>query len=81
MLILTLLLAALVAAVPLEVKQALSSKDIDTLHLALYLENLEHELFTRGCNDLSDSDYTNAGLGQNFHGDVCVIVQQEAFHM
>ena len=81
MLFLAFLVVALVAAAPTAVKRALSEKDIDALHLALYLENLEKELFLRGCNGFTDADYRVSDFPDTFHQQVCVIAQQEDFHM
>lgn len=82
MLFLTLLLTTiLVAAAPSAVKRALSSQDIDILHLAQYLENLEYALFSKGCDDFADAEFTSAGFAAGFRGQVCVVAQQELFHM
>ena len=82
MLFLTLLFTAiLAAAAPSSIKRALSSQDVDTLHLALYLENLEYALFTKGCNEISDAEFVTAGFAGDFRSQVCVVAQQEAFHM
>ena len=80
--LLTALLAFASAAPTTAVtKRALSQTAIDALHLALYLENLEQALFLLGCNGFADVDYVNSGFREGFHGEVCVIAQQEAFHM
>lgn len=82
--LLPLLLATLVTAAPTvlpTISRALSSADVNTLTLALYIKNLEHELFLRGCNGFADVDYQNSGFGEGFRSEVCVIAQQEAFHV
>lgn len=81
MLFLALLLVAFAAAAPTAVQRALSQKNVDALHLALYLENLEKELFLRGCNGFTDADYRVSDFPNTFHQQVCVIAQQEDFHM
>lgn len=85
MLLLILFLALLAAATAAPTtavnKRALSQSTVDALHLALYLENLEQALFLRGCNGFQDADYATSGFGEGFRGEICVIAQQEAFHM
>lgn len=80
-LLLTLGAVATAAPTTAVTKRELSQSTIDALHLALYLENLEQALFLRGCNGFQDVDYRMSGFGEGFRGDICVIAQQEAFHM
>ncbi len=61
-------------AAPLE-KRALSQSEIDTLQLALYLENLEFSLYTGGFNNFDDAAYTAAGFPAGFRENVGVIAQ------
>ncbi|KAI9705118.1 MAG: hypothetical protein M1836_006901 [Candelina mexicana] len=68
------------SAVPLE-KRALSQSDIDTLQLALYLENLEFSLYTGGFNNFDDAAYRAQGFPPGFRDNVGVIAQQEGIHI
>lgn len=63
---------ALVSGSPLG-KRALSENDINVLQLAHYLELLELNLYTGGCNDFTDAQYTAEGFPAGFRENVCVI--------
>lgn len=80
----TLVLAAgfapLALTHPLDKRQnalptAKSSADEMVLQLANYLENLEHELYTEGCERFTDAEYTAAGFPPGFRENVGVIAQ------
>ena len=73
-------LAGLAIARPVEKRQdALPPVDSMTdelvAQLALYLEHLELSLYTGGCNNFTDADYTAAGFPPGFRENVCVIAQ------
>ena len=73
-------LAGLAIAHPLEKRQnALPPVDSMTdelvAQLALYLEHLELSLYTGGCDNFTDADYTAAGFPPGFRENVCVIAQ------
>lgn len=61
-------------------KRALSDNDINTLQLAHYLELLELNLYTGGCNNFTDDQYTATGFPAGFRENVCVIASHEAIH-
>lgn len=79
MLFLPAILATAAFAAPLQ-KRAFSSNDQSVLDLALYLEHLEFALYTGGCNNFTDDDYTAAGFPSGFRENVCVIASHEAAH-
>lgn len=73
-------LAGRAIAHPLEKRQnALPPVDSMTdelvAQLALYLEHLELSLYTGGCDNFTDADYTAAGFPPGFRENVCVIAQ------
>jgi len=72
--LLQLLLASLpfISASPV-IKRALSQNDIDTLQLAHYLELLELNLYSAGCSNFTDSQYTSAGFPVGFRDNICII--------
>lgn len=74
-----LLAATCAAAAPLQ-KRALSADDQSVLQLAEYLEHLEFALYTGGCDNFTDAQYTAEGFPSGFRENVCVIAQQEAAH-
>ena len=69
------LFSHLLSARPLEKKAVptLSQNDTNTLQLAHYLELLELSLYTGGCNNFTDAQYTAAGFPTGFRENVCVI--------
>ncbi|KAL9094190.1 MAG: hypothetical protein Q9165_003605 [Trypethelium subeluteriae] len=76
------LIADLLSAHPLEKKAVptLSQNDTNTLQLAHYLELLELNLYTGGCNNFTDAQYTSAGFPTGFRENVCVIAGHEQVH-
>lgn len=73
-------LAGLAIAHPVEKRQnALppvdSMTDESVAQLALYLEHLELSLYTGGCDNFTDAEYTAAGFPPGFRENVCVIAQ------
>lgn len=73
-------LAGLAIAHPVEKRQnALPPIDSMTdelvAQLALYLEHLELSLYTGGCDNFTDAEYTAAGFPPGFRENVCVIAQ------
>lgn len=71
-------LVSLAFAHPLEKRQnALppvnSATDVSVLQLALYLENLELNLYTGGFVNFTDAEYTAAGFPPGFRDNVGVI--------
>lgn len=74
-------LAALALAAPTEKRQtSLSTDDINTLQLAHYLENLEYALYSGGCSNFTDAQFTAAGFPAGFQPNVCVIADHEKTH-
>ncbi|GAB7357248.1 hypothetical protein MBLNU459_g8227t1 [Dothideomycetes sp. NU459] len=61
-------------------KRALSQDDVSVLQLAHYLELLEYALYSGGCNDFTDAQYSAAGFPTGFRENVCVIASQELIH-
>lgn len=55
------------------VKRALSQDDVSVLQLAHYLELLEYSLYSGGCNNFTDAQFTAAGFPTGFRENVCVI--------
>lgn len=74
-----ILLTGLAVAGPMQ-KRSLSTQDKGALSLAMYLENLEYALFSAGCNNFTDADYSSAGYASGFHENVCIIASQERAH-
>lgn len=64
--------SSLVAAIPIA-KRALSQDDVSVLQLAHYLELLEYSLYSGGCNNFTDAQFTAAGFPTGFRENVCVI--------
>ncbi|KAI9826421.1 MAG: hypothetical protein M1819_007384 [Sarea resinae] len=62
------------------VKRALSTSDTTILQLALYLEHLEFSLYSGGCDNFNDAQYTAQGFPAGFRENVCVIADQEDTH-
>lgn len=62
----------LICAAPVE-KRALSANDAATLELALYLENLEHALYSGGYSAFSEAQYEADGFPPGFRDNVGVI--------
>ena len=52
-----------------------SATDESVLQLALYLEHLEHALYTGGYENFTDAEYTAAGFPAGFRENVGVIAQ------
>ncbi|KAI9716412.1 MAG: hypothetical protein M1828_000354 [Chrysothrix sp. TS-e1954] len=73
-------LSSFAHAAPLE-KRALSANDQAVVQLALYLEHLEHTLYTGGCDKFSDAQYSAAGFPAGFRSGVCLTAQQEGEHV
>ncbi|KAI4271016.1 MAG: hypothetical protein LQ337_006312 [Flavoplaca oasis] len=78
-------LVSLAFAHPLEKRQnALppvnSATDVSVLQLALYLENLELNLYTGGFVNFTDAEYTAAGFPPGFRDNVGVIADHEKTH-
>lgn len=67
-------LLSLAFAVPLE-KRALSTNDVNTLQLALYLEHLEFVLYSSGFDNFTEAQYEAAGFPPGFRDNVGVIAQ------
>ncbi|KAI4264930.1 MAG: hypothetical protein L6R35_007267 [Caloplaca aegaea] len=79
-------LLSLASSHPLEKRQnALPSvnspTDGEVLQLALYLENLERNLYTGGFENFTDAEYTAAGFPPGFRENVGVIAAHEAVHV
>ena len=68
-------LASLASAHPTIQKRALSTNDTNTLQLALFLEQLELHLYSGGCDNFTDDQYTAQGFPTGFRENVCVIAQ------
>ena len=68
------------APAPIE-KRALSANDTAVVQLALYLEHLEHTLYTGGYEDFTDAQYTAAGFPAGFRAGVGLTAQQEGEHV
>lgn len=71
-------LVSLTFSHPLEKRQnalppATSATDVSVLQLALYLENLELNLYTGGFLNFTDAEYTAAGFPPGFRHNVGVI--------
>ncbi|KAL9627107.1 MAG: hypothetical protein Q9204_006806 [Flavoplaca sp. TL-2023a] len=57
-----------------------SATDVSVLQLALYLENLELNLYTGGFVNFTDAEYTAAGFPPGFRDNVGVIADHEKTH-
>ncbi|KAL8931704.1 MAG: hypothetical protein Q9211_006783 [Gyalolechia sp. 1 TL-2023] len=58
-----------------------SATDESVLQLALYLEHLEHNLYTGGFQNFTDAEYTAAGFPPGFRENVGVIAEHERVHI
>lgn len=72
-------LAATSLAVPLT-KRALTPNDQAVLSLALYLEHLEHALYSGAHDNFTDAQFTSAGFPAGFRDNVGVIAGHEQQH-
>ena len=81
-LVLSAVFVQLVSTRPLQKKQVttLSQNDTDTLQLAHHLELLELNLYTGGCNNFTDAEYSAAGFPTGFRDNVCVIAGVRNLH-
>ncbi|KZF19652.1 hypothetical protein L228DRAFT_270974 [Xylona heveae TC161] len=70
----------LVASVPLT-KRALSASDQSVLELALYLEHLEHAMYSSGFQNFTEQQYESAGFPPGFRDNVGVIASHEQTHI
>ncbi|MCJ1225869.1 hypothetical protein MMC12_002518 [Toensbergia leucococca] len=78
-------LALITALLPLTLtaplqKRALSESDQNVLELALYLEHLELSLYTGGCDNFTDAQYSAQGFAPGYRENVCVIAGHEQVH-
>jgi len=76
-------LLSFVSAAPVQKRQILplSANDESVLQLAVFLENLEHTLYTGGYENFTDAEYTAAGFPPGFRENVGVIASHEAIHI
>ncbi|MCJ1320973.1 hypothetical protein MMC15_006314 [Xylographa vitiligo] len=76
-------LLSLALAAPVQKRQILplSANDESVLQLAVFLENLEHTLYTGGYENFTDAEYTAAGFPPGFRENVGVIATHEAIHI
>ncbi|KAI9689280.1 MAG: hypothetical protein M1820_010164 [Bogoriella megaspora] len=72
----------ILSAYPVEKRQVgpLSENDINTVQLAHYLELLELNLYSGGCNNFTDAQYSSAAFPNGFRENVCVIAGHEQVH-